>query len=65
MAELWDPNLSSFENKAYADAARNNTQALREAMKNDRSTLNNRAERAERSWTPHGAVPSDDQSEIE
>ena len=65
MAELWNPNLSSFENKAYADAARNNTHALREAMKNDRSTLNNRAERAERSWTPHGAVPSDDQSEIE
>jgi CPA2 family monovalent cation:H+ antiporter-2 len=62
MAKLWDPNLSSFENKAYADAARNNTQALRDAMKNDRSTLNNRSERA---WTPHGAVLSDDQSETE
>ena len=53
MAKLWDPNLSSFENKAYADAARDNTQALRNAMKNDRSTPNNRSERA---WTPHGGI---------
>jgi CPA2 family monovalent cation:H+ antiporter-2 len=53
MAEVWDPNLSSFENKAYTQAARNNIQALRAAMKDDRSVLH---DRSDRSWAPPGTA---------
>jgi Kef-type K+ transport system membrane component KefB len=51
LAELWDPNLSPFENEAYMEAARSSNKALDDAMAGDRSALH---ERQERGWIPPG-----------
>ena len=49
LARLWDPDLSMWENEAYAEKAREINQHLNESMMGLRRTLH---DKAERSWTP-------------
>ncbi|MHA3977643.1 monovalent cation:proton antiporter-2 (CPA2) family protein [Halovulum sp. GXIMD14794] len=49
LARLWDPDLTLWENEAYADKAREINQRLNESMMGLRRTLH---EKAERAWTP-------------
>ena len=59
LARLWDPDLSMFENEAYAAKAREINQRMNEAMMGLRTSLHARTERA---WTPppKGGQPRED-----
>ncbi|MFT5172889.1 MAG: CPA2 family monovalent cation:H+ antiporter-2 [Gammaproteobacteria bacterium] len=62
LAELWDPNLSPFDNKAYTQATRENVHSLRVAMKSDRSSLHDRSDRG---WIPPGRTQAEPEPEPE